>query len=154
MDQIKFQNASITSHHLPHLSSKEHLRHIQQLPRAARHTRHATHSRQRTLIAGPLERHTASAATMAATPKRGKSTLDAVWQADTERAQQRGQRAAGDQRENDQHEDFEGVVLQVVEEVAQQVAQLAVHAGEEAFAGGALVVGGGAAHYKEGVSLD
>lgn len=69
-------------------------------------------------------------------------TLNAGGQAEAEAREQGGQGAAGEEREDDEREDLDGVALRVVDEVAQEALELLVSAGQEVGPGRAPVGGG------------
>lgn len=73
-----------------------------------------------------------------------KHLLQPARKSDPKARKQTRQCAAGDERHNNQHEDFHGMSLHVVDEIPQETAELCVCAFEIAGARGALVVGGGA----------
>lgn len=65
--------------------------------------------------------------------------LDAGWQAQAEAGEERRQRAAGEERQDDEGEDLDRVALGVVDQVPQQALELLVGAGEEVGPRGAAV---------------
>ena len=73
-----------------------------------------------------------------------EESLDSGGHAQTEAGEEGGQGAAGDEGHKDEEEDFEGVALGVLDEVAEELLEFFVGAMNEAFARGAFVVGGAA----------
>lgn len=75
--------------------------------------------------------HEASGTTTHGTRAHAEHPLDAGRQAQAEAGEEGGQRAAGEERQDDEGEDLDRVALSVVDQVPEQALELLVGAGEE-----------------------
>lgn len=75
-------------------------------------------------------------------PSRSTKHLLHSWRkTESEFRKKAGQCATGDEGQDDEHEDFDGVLFHVVDEIAEETAQFGVDSFEVAFSRRAFIVG-------------